>query len=144
MSVPESQRGHGKFETLIKAKELAVYTCKICTNKNVFPVQYQNALTDKIIDTAMDIFMMCDTANNVRFRFDLKDDEYKLNMTKRQLYQVQACENCDRLLSLIQIAQPIFHLSTRRIQYWGGKAVEVKNLIWKWKESDRKRFGNYL
>lgn len=87
---------------------------------------------------------MCDTANNIRFRYDIDGDELKMLHTQRQLFQVQACEECDKLLSLIQIAQPVYHLSTKRIKYWGGMAVDVKNLIRKWKESDRKRFSVYL
>lgn len=37
------------------AMELAVYTLDICKNKNIFLPEYQTFLTDKIVQTALDI-----------------------------------------------------------------------------------------
>lgn len=72
MSVPEGQRGKGKFTVLTKANMLSIYTVKICCNKKVFIPEYQHALTDDIIRTAKDIFIHCWTANNIRVG---KDEE---------------------------------------------------------------------
>jgi hypothetical protein len=144
MAVPEGQRGERKLETLMKARDLATYTIRICVNPKVFLPQYQNALTDKIIDTATEIFIKCDSANNILIRSDFDKIELQNLINERKLLQEQACECCNRLLGLMQIAQPIFHLSTKRIKYWGGMTIEVRNHIRKWKESDRKRFNAYL
>ena len=144
MAVPEGQRGERKLETLMKARDLATYTIRICVNPKVFLPQYQNALTDKLIDTATEIFIKCDSANNILIRSDFDKIELQNLINERKLLQEQACERCNRLLGLMQIAQPIFHLTTKRIKYWGGMTIEVRNHIRKWKESDRKRFGAYL
>ena len=144
MSVPEGKRGERKLEALMKARDLASYTIRICVNQKVFLPQYQNALTNKLIDTATEIFIKCDSANNILIRSDFDKAEIRSLINGRKLLQEQACEYCNRLLGLMQIAQPIFHLTTKRIKYWGGMTVEVRNHIRKWKESDRKRFGAYL
>lgn len=52
MAVPESKRGTGKFDVLIKANDLTVYTIRITKNPNTFAPEYQTALTDDIIRTA--------------------------------------------------------------------------------------------
>jgi len=41
MSVPEGKRGEGKFEVLVKARNLFTYTLQICCNTNVFDPKYQ-------------------------------------------------------------------------------------------------------
>ena len=56
MSVNESERGKGKFDVLIKANDLAVYTIRITKNPKIFLPEYQTALTNDIIHTAKEIF----------------------------------------------------------------------------------------
>lgn len=131
MSVPEGKRGEGKFEVLIKTRDLAAYTINICCNENTFKPQYRDAITNKIIEISTDIFLQCWTANNIRLTAE--------NIRKRQGYQQEAILQCNNLLALIQIAQKVFHLTTKRIKFWGEQIIEARNLIQKWKESDRKR-----
>jgi hypothetical protein len=52
VSVNESERGKGKFDVLIKANDLAVYTIRITKNPKIFLPEYQTALTNDIIHTA--------------------------------------------------------------------------------------------
>lgn len=134
MSVPVNQRGQGKLEVCTKARDLAVYTLQITKNKKVFAEEYQTAITDKIIGTALDIHTMVWSANNVLV--NSKDD-----LQRRNALQEEACVMCNVLLSLIDIAKPLFHLDTRRIMYWGQKVVEVRNLIRAWRTSDIKRYA---
>lgn len=82
MAVPENQRGKSKFEVFIKALDLCTYTIKICTNKNIFLEQYQNALTEDIIRTSKDIFIDCWTANNIMIREFPKDQENAVERKK--------------------------------------------------------------
>ena len=110
MSVPEGQRGKGKFTVLTKANMLGIYTVKICCNKKVFLPEYQHALTDDIIRTAKDIFIHCWTANNIRVG---KDEEKR---KERRRLQEQAANDCNNLLALMQMAQTLFHLKLKRIK----------------------------
>lgn len=136
MSVPESERGHGKFVVLVKANDLAIYTIKIAKNPKVFLLEYQNALTDDIIRTAKEIYIKCWTANNIRV-----GKEYE-NWRARKQLQEHAILECNNLLALIQIAKSLFHLSSKRIKYWGCKIIDVRNEIRNWKEGDSKRYEN--
>lgn len=138
MAVPETQRGVGKFDVLIKANNLAVYTVRITKNPKNFAPEYQTALTNDIIRTAKDIFIKCWTANNIRVGDDPE------NWRARKRLQEEAARDCNNLLALIQIAKPLFHLETKRVKYWGEKTIEVRNRIRDWKDGDSKRYNKLL
>ena len=65
MSVPVNKRTPGKLEVCIKSRDLAVYTLKITKNKKIFDAEYQDAIIDKIISTALNIHTFVWTANNI-------------------------------------------------------------------------------
>lgn len=133
--VVASKRGTNKFQVLIEAQKLCKYTLEICTNENVFIPRYKTALTDDLIRISKDIFINLLNAN----RKDLVK-EHKLRKAKMD----KAIDLCDDLLSLIQIAKPIFHLSNKRIKYWGSLIFNVQNLTRSWKESDLVRYKKKL
>lgn len=133
MSVPVNQRSHGKLEACVRAHGLCAYTLQITANKNVFTVEYQAALTDRIIATALNIHTLTWSANNTL----VKTPE---DLRKRQKLQEDAAIQCNILLSLIEIAKPIFHLTTKRVVYWSSMAIETRGLIRAWKETDARRY----
>lgn len=134
MSVPETQRTKGKLEVITKALELATHTIQITANENVFKPEYRHAITDKIITVATDIYVDCWTANNIKV---VSQTEWQ---ARKQL-QNTAARNCNVLLALMQIAQKLFHLDTKKVRYWGKLALETRNLIRAWREADQKRYG---
>lgn len=134
MSVPVNERSHGKLEACVKARELAVYTLRITKNPKVFKPEFQNALTDKIIAAALDIQNLSWSANNILVN-SAEDLRQRLD------YQERAASACNSLLSLIEIAKPIFHLATKRVTYWSGLAIEARKLLRAWREADRKRYS---
>lgn len=115
MSVNESERGKGKFDVLIKANDLAVYTIRITKNPKIFLPEYQTALTNDIIHTAKEIFTKAWTANNIRV-----GDEPR-NWLERKKLQQEAARECNNLLAFIQMAKPLYHLTSKRVKYWGTK-----------------------
>lgn len=133
MSVPVGRRKENKFEVFLKAQELATYTIKICCNKKVFLPEYQNAMTDDIIRAAKDIFINVWQANNILVK-------EKAHADKRLEYQREAAMQCNNLLALMQIAQPLFHLSLKRIKFWSESTIAVRGLIRAWAEADKKRY----
>ena len=134
MSVPVNERSHGKLEACVKARELCVHTLRITKNPKVFKPEYQNALTDKIIDAALDVQNLSWSANNllVNSAEDLR---------QRLEYQERAANACNTLLSLIEISKPIFHLATKRVTFWSGLAIDTRKLLRAWREADRKRYS---
>lgn len=137
MSVPESLRTESKLDVIIKARSLTAYTIQITKNQKTFPPEYNNGITNSIIQTATNIYMNCWTANNIYVK-TIED------MQERLWLQEKACNECNNLLALIQLAQPIFHLKTNRIKFWGSKTIEVRNKIRAWNESDVKRYKKSL
>ncbi len=136
MSVPEGKRGENPpLNAGLRARELAAYTVHICTNPKSFPPQYQQALTDRIIEAAVDVWVSVWTANNIM----VGDDPRKWMERKR--LQWRAIGDCNTLLALIGLAAPVFHLRGRRKKYWGLMTVETRNLIRRWADADQRRYG---
>lgn len=139
MSVPVNQRGHGKLEVCVSAHDLCCYTLQITENPKHFPEKYRDALTNRIVDTAISIHTLCWSANNILLKKGERDLAERL--MERSRLQDEAAIECNNLLSLIDVAKKLFHLSTKRCVYWGEKAVNTRNLIRAWRASDYKRFG---
>ncbi len=133
MSVPESKRSQGKLEVITKTLDLATYTLTITSNKKIFKPEYDHSITDKLNETATNIFVDCWTANNVRV---ITPEHLKV----RTELQQRAARNCNVLLALIQLAKKLFHLDTKRVRYWGNKILDCRNLIRAWREADIKRY----
>lgn len=137
MSVLKSQRGTGRFEVITKAIALADYTITICKNEKNFPKRDRWIITQKIVNLAIDIVADIRKANDVHV---VEPSDYYY---RRQL-QIQARANCEALLTLIDISYRNLHLESDRVEYWTGLVVHVENLLSKWRESDRKRYGKNL
>ena len=137
MSVPEGLRGTGRLEVIEKALDLADYTITITANPKIFLPEYQKALTDDINRIALAIYIDAWTANNILVR-------NAENFAERKRLQERAARNCNNLLALMQLAQKVFLLKLKRIQFWGEKTLNVRNLLRAWKESDYKRYSSLL
>ena len=133
--VRKEDRGRGKFDTLTKTLELATYTINIADNKKIFVPQHEKT-TERLVYLARDIYHRCRTANNIRVAT-------KEELLARRRLQNQAIEECELLLSEIQIAKLLFHLRAKRIRHWGKLVIESKELIRGWRESDSNRYRNY-
>ena len=137
MSVPVNQRSHGKLEAYTKAFDLVVYTLRITKNKKIFSVEYQEELTDRIISSALDVYLAVGCANDIQVRTKNDEENYK----ERLALQRKALNKCGELNKLILLAKPIFHLTSKRVKYWAGLTQETRNLLKAWSDSDKKRFS---
>lgn len=104
-------------------------------NSKIFLPEYQTALTNDIIHTAKEIFTKAWTANNIRV-----GDEPR-NWLARKKLQQEAARECNNLLALIQMAKPLYHLTSKRVKYWGQKTIEVRQALRDWNAGDTKRYG---
>lgn len=128
MSVPVNQRSHGKLEAAVKARDLTSYTLKITANKKIFAEEYQEALTDRIVASAIAIHTKCWSANNVLV--NSRED-----MAKRLSLQEEAAIECNNLLSLIELAQPVgahdSYMKDDQTSHNGYRWIsEVDNNVW--------------
>jgi hypothetical protein len=148
MSVPESKRKENKLEVFNLARDLTTYTIRITANEKVFLPQYKGAVTDDIIETAKNIYADAWEANNIYVNMAPKDEIERMKavrdwMDRRELQQ-KAVRECNRLLTLIGTAKSVFHLKGKRVKYWVGKVLTVRNKIRNWKDSDNKRYSEAL
>ena len=135
MSVNISKRTENPLEVHVRAVELAAYTYKICDNEKVFKPIHKG-LVIKIEEIVTDIYCKAWYANNIR----VKDAE---GWAERANLQKDAERLCTELLCVINIAARVFHLTAKRVKYWGGITLEVQNLLKAWHESDCRRYDKY-
>lgn len=136
MTVPVNKRTHGKLEVCTKAHDLCVYTLQITKNKKIFVPEYQDVLTNKIVQLSIEIHTEVWSANNVL----VQSSE---TLKYRRHFQDSAAIKCNLLLSLIDLAWSVFHLTGKRVAFWAGKVIETRNLIRAWSSSDAKRYKQY-
>lgn len=143
MSVPEGEReekqGPRRYPLLVSITALTTYTLQITKNDKVFLPEYQRALTDQINAEAIHVYIWSLTANEVAVRVGTRYQEE--DWQKRRQFQVSATESCNRLLGLISIAYHLFHLSSKRVEYWGEMTKNIRNRIRAWSESDSRRYS---
>lgn len=65
MSVPKGKRTTGVFETGTKAKELLMHTLRITKNENCFPVRYRYTVTNRIVNSASEVYGKVRKANAI-------------------------------------------------------------------------------
>lgn len=129
MSVPVPNRGHGELEVNTKARTLTVYTLKILENEKWF-TKSQVAFITKLQDCAIEIQALCWEAN------EIKVNGNECRYLRRIDLQDMAAEKCNRMTMLIETAQPLFHLQTKRTRYWINLVVTLRNLIRGWRDKD--------
>ena len=134
MSVPADKRTESKLKVIMLAKDLAAYTLKITSNSKVFLPELREDLTSLITDAAVKIYLDAWNAN------DIKVDGSRKRADDRLELQESAIRHCKDLLALIGLAKSVFHLRSKREEYWGRKTIEVRDKLRKWHESDIERY----
>ena len=137
MSVPVNARKEGKMEVFLRCRDLCKYTLEITANEKHFPPKYQEVLTKRICEYAISIHTCAWKANNIRV-----SDEYTYK--ERHGLQAMSIASCYELLSLMDIAKPLFHLETRRVMFWTGLILETRKLLRAWRDADVKRYGSLV
>ena len=133
-NVPDTPANR-QLEACQKAMELALHTIKICNNKNIFTVEYQDALTNDIIRCAKDIYVFAWNGNNV---YVTKDNG---RWEQREKLQLLAISKCNELLALINIARRLFHLKGSKVKYWSQMTLDTRMILRKWHEANAKQYG---
>ena len=148
----EGQYKDNAFTPVVGAMELSEYVFTITDNEKNFP-EYtatkrrfrdgsdfiilqmrEDSLVNRIRQQAFDIYMNTFTANEI----NVKRQPYRKD--ERLQKQLRAIQLCNEHLATIQLCRHKFHLSKKRIKYWGGKTRDLRGVIEKWHDSDRDRF----
>ena len=131
MSVRKNEQSAGKLKVLDLSTKLARHSVELCNNSNVFPKNTRFTLTNKIIDTSIDIMSYISTANSLKL-----EEYYEL----RRKYQSLAKANLDKLLTLINFSYDVLtSLSGDRVEYWTKLVTETQKKLDSWMKSDKDR-----
>lgn len=130
LSVPEGKRSPNKLIAFVKAREMAVYTLKICKNTRNFPGRYRKVI-DEITSTAWNIANYIWTANNIYVGNGCDPG----NKARRRDYQNRAIELCKSLLFQIEMCYEAFPDAKDKYAGWSDKVERVKALIINWRDS---------
>lgn len=132
MAVPVPKRDPGELDVNTMARFLCVYTLRITANPKTFPVE-QQSFTELLRKAALTIHTLCWRANNIKVNGNPSRYRDRLEAQDR------AADLCNDFYAMIEVAKPLFHLSTRRVVYWQKQVVAVRNKIRAWHDSDAKR-----
>ncbi len=133
-NVPDNPQNR-QLDACEKAMDLALHTIQICKNKNVFTVEYQDALTNDIIRCAKDIYIAAWEANNVYVR------ENDGRWPQRERLQLHAISKCNELIALINIARRLFHLKGKKVRYWTQLVIDARSMLRRWHEANARQYG---
>lgn len=134
--VQKDSRREGKLALAVLARMHAKYVIQITSNPKIFGQRYYHAITVDLIRTSKDIYRSIWAANNTLVK-------NKSDYAARRKYQVRAVMLCNMMLADIEIAQSVFHLKGKRMRYWAGMVIEIRNKARVWIESDAKRYSEY-
>ena len=139
MSVTTDKRTptNPKFETGEAFKTLAVYTVTVCKSEKNFPKRNRWMLTQEIVKAAVKAYGHAVEANAVEV-MTMRD--YEL----RREHQVKARAKLKKLSAYTEIALLALGLDATKIDVWQGYVKTCKDLLGKWRESDRKRYKKLL
>lgn len=132
-NVPDTSANR-QLQACEKAMELSLHTIKICSNKKIFTVEYQTAVTDDVIRCAKDIYINAWNANNV---YVTKDNG---RWKEREELQLLSIRKCNELLALINICRRLFHLRGGKAKYWSQLTLEARQMLSKWHEANAKQY----
>ena len=132
MSVVESKREEGELRALTKARELAVYTIRICCNENNFPKRYRWCITNKVVETALLINLYIEKANSVRLK-----NATEAEIETRRKYQTIAIAETYAMTNLISISRDLFGLKGDKVEHWTRLVKSVRTLVRAWKNSEK-------
>ena len=132
MSVPVPNRDEGELRVNTQARALAVYTIKILVNEKWFPKE-QERYIQKLQDCAIEIAVLCWEANEIKVNGNAEMYYYRMELQNR------AASLCNRFLCMIEIAKPLFHLTSKRVRHWVRETRKLRDLIRGWHEENATR-----
>ena len=134
MSVPKDKRNEGQLAVNTAARAICVHVLKITGNEKNFPPD-QEEFAQKLRDIALQIDLDCWNANNIKVGSSEKLYRDRLDLEEK------AARECTDMLELLNIAKPLYHMSSKRYKYLTDAYVRLRKMIRNWYQSDRDRLN---
>ena len=135
MSVPLTKRKDGQLTVITKARDLRIYTIRVCCTESNFPKRYRWCITNNIITAANKIVDLIIAANEVRV-------ECASDKARRLERQKTALELTSVLLDNINTAYDVFRFKASTLECWTRQIQEIQKLLRAWIKSDAVRYSN--
>lgn len=107
----------------------------MCGNEKVFPKRYRWCITNKLVDTLLEMGKDIKIANGIKV---VDSNDYAL----RKSYQTRALAATYAIFNLMDVAYGIFEIEDSTIDYWTGSMLEVQTLLRNWRTADIERYKN--
>ena len=134
MSKPSYLRDVSGVSFLDDTRILYKHTLIKCSNEENFAKRYRWCLTQKIVESATEMYANVRRANSV---FVKTSKDYEL----RRMYQKKAFAELTALTGLIDIAYEVFNkLSSKEIKYWIELCENAKKSIKNWVDSEARKY----
>ena len=130
MSVIKSKRTTSTMEFLAMARKLQIYSIQKCVN---FPKRYTFYVSQPIANSATRVYEYLKRANSI----------YPLNQHEVQLRRdclIQANAELNSLTSQLEVAQELFGIEMKTLQYWADMVNTEIRLVKAVMKSDRTRY----
>ncbi len=134
MSKPSYLREVSGVAFLDDTRLLYKHTLIKCTNENNFAKRYRWCVTQKIIESASEMYANVRKANSV-FVKTAKDYELRRSYQKRALAELTA------LIGLIDISYEVFQkLESDEIKYWATLCDNARKSVKNWIENETRKY----
>lgn len=134
MSVPVWQRGENQLLLFTTARNFSIYILKITSNEKVFLKEFKTSITDRLNQSAMDLYLNVWKAQNIPLKQDSAD-------MRREL-QRKALLCITDFIAIWELGAKAFHLRTKRTKYVIGQLIKLDELIRDWIKKDIKELQN--
>ena len=94
----------------------------------------QDNLTNRVRQQAYDIYINAHMANEINVNREPGRAQERL------LRQQKAISLCEEHLAAIQLCQKHFHLSFKKVKFWGNMAITARDSLKAWHTSDLSRY----
>ena len=113
-----------ELKVIVKAKELAVHSFRLTSNRNRYPKKYRHSLVDRIQLKSLNLYetlLEANRINNITRKWDRCEA-----ITK-------AITICDELLFYIELSMNLQLLADNSAAYWSKMVSDVKYMSIAWR-----------
>ena len=135
MSVVSGKREEGDLRVITVSGDLCDYTLQITANDKQFPKRYRWSISNRIVQTTLDIDDHLIHANSIYVRAG------DGSLERRRAHQLEAYELTYVLLRNIDRAYRRLGIDASRVEHWVGMIRDLQRLIRGWYGKDKKRYG---
>lgn len=134
MAVVKNKRKKSDLEVYNLSIHLLTHAVKLYSNEKVIPKKLRYSLGNRILDSAYSVSVEIEFANSIYVKT-------KQEFIDRQAAQNRAIAHVNALLVGFDVLYRNIHTSERKMTHWTRLALEVRNLLRAWKNSEYSKYA---